>query len=108
MEETGCIVEIIDYMGYTEEIKSRMNFVQTSYVFIGKVVQDTKKLNLTQQEIQEGGELIWLNPLDACKVICESFDSLKASKYDTVYSTKFIIKRDEAILNEYILNYQTK
>ncbi len=34
LEETGCNVEIISYMGFTEEIKSKMNFIQTSHVFV--------------------------------------------------------------------------
>lgn len=105
LEETGCNVEIITYMGYTEEIKSKMNFIQTSHVFISKVVNDTKKLHLTQKETDEGGELIWLSPQVALKSISKCFNELVASKYDSVYSTKFIIKRDKAILEEYIIKY---
>lgn len=30
---------------------------------------------------------------------------LPGSKYDSIYSTKFIVKRDEAILKEYISKY---
>lgn len=105
LEETGCNVEIVDYMGYTEEIESKMNSTQISYVFISKVTKDTKKLHLTQKEIEEGGELIWLTPKVALQLISECFDKLKASKYDSIYSTKFVIKRDQAILNEYITKY---
>jgi len=108
LEETGCTVEIIDYMGYTEEIKSKLNFVQTSYVFISKVINDTKKLHLTQKEIDEGGELIWVAPNVALELISNCFDKLIGSKYDNIYSTKFIIKRDEAILKEYILKFVNK
>ena len=89
----------------TEEIKSKMNFIQTSYVFISKVINDTKKLNLTQKEIDEGGELLWLTPKIALHKISNCFNNLKGSKYDNIYSTKFIIKRDETILKEYILKY---
>ena len=105
LEETGCNVKILNYMGYTEEIKSKMNFIQTSYVFISKVINDTKKLNLTQKEIDEGGELLWLTPKIALHKISNCFNNLKGSKYDNIYSTKFIIKRDETILKEYILKY---
>ena len=85
LEETGCNVEIITYMGYTEEIKSKMNFIQTSHVFISKVIDDTKKLHLTQKETDEGGELIWLSPQVALQSISKCFDKLVASKYDSVY-----------------------
>lgn len=104
LEETGCEVEIINYIGYTEEIKSKSNFIQTSYVFTSKVINNTKKLHLTQKEHEEGGELIWVTPQVALQLISESFNKLKASKYDNVYSTKFIIKRDEAILRKYSEN----
>ncbi len=105
LEETGCQVEIIEYMGYTEEVKSHISFVQTSYVFISKVISNTHELNLTQKEIDEGGELVWVMPEVALSLIRESFDNLKGSKYDDIYATKFIVKRDEMILKEYILNY---
>ncbi len=105
LEETGCNVEIMEYMGYTEEIKSHSSFVQTSYVFISKVISNTNQLHLTQKEIEEGGELVWVMPEVALPLIQESFHNLKPSQYDDVYSTKFIVKRDEMILKEYILNY---
>lgn len=108
LEETGCVVEIIDYMGETEEIKSKINFVQTSYCFVSRVVRNTHELNLTQKEIDEGGRLLWLEPKEALKLIKKCFNNLKPSKYDDVYATKFIIKRDEAILREYITKYQEK
>lgn len=104
LEETGCQVEILEYMGYTEEIRSQLNFTQTSYVFVSKVISNSKELHLTQKEAEEGGELVWLPPEVALQLIRESFDNLKGSKYDSLYSTKFIAKRDETILNEYILN----
>lgn len=105
LEETGCQIEITEYMGYTEEIKSHSNFVQTSYVFISNVISNTNQLHLTQKEMEEGGELVWVIPEVALSLIRESFDNLKGSKYDDIYSTKFIVKRDELILNEYLTNY---
>lgn len=44
LEETGCIVDIVDELGTTEEYKSKDNFKQISHVFVGKVKEDTKKL----------------------------------------------------------------
>ena len=49
-EETGCKVEIIKYLGVTEEYKYKNNFKQISYIFVSKVIEDTQKLNLTQKE----------------------------------------------------------
>ena len=43
LEETGCEVEIIERIGTAEEYKSLDNFKQISYIFVGKVLKDTKK-----------------------------------------------------------------
>lgn len=41
----------------------------------------------------------------ALQLITKCFNELKTSKYDSIFSlTKFIVKRDEAILKEYIKN----
>lgn len=50
LEETGCEVEIIKALGTTEECKTLDNFKQISYVFVGKVLKDTKQLNVTEKE----------------------------------------------------------
>ena len=56
LEETGCEVEIIECLGTTEEYKSLNNFKQISYVFVGKVLKDTKQLNVTKKEKDEGAK----------------------------------------------------
>ncbi len=102
LEETGCEVEITSFLGTIEEIKSQESFKQTSYVFISKVINDTKQLHVTQKEMDEGARLIWETPENALKLIQESFNKLIASKYESVYHTKFIVRRDERILKEYM------
>lgn len=104
LEETGCKVEIINKLGPTEEYKTLDNFKQISYIFVGKVVEDTKQLNVTQKEKDEGAKLIWETPENALKVITESYDKLVASKYESVYHTRFIVLRDRKIL-EYYMKY---
>ncbi len=104
LEETGCKVEIINKLGTTEEYKTLDNFKQISYIFVGKVVEDTKQLNVTQKEKDEGAKLIWETPENALKVITESYDKLVASKYESVYHTRFIVIRDRKIL-EYYMKY---
>lgn len=102
LEETGCKVEIIKELGTTEEYKTLDNFKQISYVFVGKVLEDTKQLNVTQKEKDEGARLVWETPENALKVITESYDKLIASKYESVYHTRFISLRDRKILEYYI------
>lgn len=52
-EEVGCEVEIIKCLGYTEEYKTKSNYIQTSYVFIGKITKKLDNLELTQMETAE-------------------------------------------------------
>ena len=78
------------------------NFKQISYVFVGKVLEDTKQLNVTEKEKDEGAKLIWETPEKALELIIDSYDKLIASKYESVYNTKFVVLRDRKILEKYI------
>ena len=102
LEETGCTVEIIEELGTIEEYKSQDNFKQTSFVFVGKVIEDTKSLHLTQKEQEEGAILTWKYPFEALELITNSYDNLVASKYESVYHTKFIVLGDRKILEFYL------
>lgn len=106
LEETGCKVEIMKELGTTEEYKTLDNFKQISYVFVGKVLEDTKQLHVTQKEKDEGARLVWETPENALKVITESYDKLVASKYESVYHTRFIALRDKKILEYYIKHFE--
>lgn len=115
-EETGCDIEIIDNLGTIEEHKSKTNFKQISYVFVGRVIKETGKLNLTEKEKIEGTRFLWTDLDNAIKLVHDSFDKLKASSYkvkdgyESVYMTQFVIKRDEQILKYYknYCNYKSK
>ena len=102
LEETGCEVEIIETLGITEEYKSLNNFKQISYVFVGKVLKDTKQLNVTKKEKDEGAKLLWETPEKALELITECFNKLVASKYESIYSTKFMVLRDRRIIEYYL------
>ena len=105
LEETGCIIEIEEKLGITEEYKTKTNFKQISNVFIGMVIEDTKQLNVTQKEKEEGAQLIWKAPEEALKLIIDCYDNLVGSKYESVYMTKFIVLRDRKILEYYLKEY---
>lgn len=102
LEETGCEIEIIKFLGTIEEHKSLDNFKQTSYIFIAKVISNKNKLNLTQKEKDEGARLLWVEDTEALKLITECYDKLKESKYENLYHSKFIVMRDKYILNYYL------
>lgn len=102
LEETGCEITDIKEIGYTEENKSKENFKQISYVFKANVQKDLEKLNLTEQEKNEGTKVEWMTIEEAREKVEMSYDKLVASKYDNVYRSKFVILRDLAIIDEYI------
>ena len=106
LEETGCIVEIIEKLGITEEYKYQTNFRQISNVFVGKVIEDTMQLNITKKEKDEGARLLWESPRNALKLITNCYDKLIGSKYESVYQTKFIVLRDRKILEYYLKKYK--
>ena len=101
LEESGCIVEIDKCLGTIEEIKSQDNFKQISYVFVSHVVEDTGIPHYTKKEIDEGSKLLWVNLDEAINLIKKCESNLVASKYESVYHTKFIVRRDYEILKYY-------
>ena len=104
LEETGCVVEIVSQLGTTEEYKGQDNFKQISYVFVGKVQNDTNQLNITQKEKDEGAKLLWETPQNALELITECYSKLVKSAYDSVYATKFMVLRDRRILEYYLIS----
>lgn len=102
LEESGCKIEILSELGYVEEYRGKMNFKQISYVYIARVIEDTKILHLTQKELDEGAEICWFDPEFALEKMSNCYDNVKSSVYSSVYSTKIIIKRDMCILQKYL------
>lgn len=105
LEETGCKIEIIKSLGIIEEHRSLDNFKQISYLFVAKVVNDYHKLSLTKKEKDEGSKLLWVDDIEALRLITNCYDNLKGSKYDNLYHSKFIVMRDRYIL-EYYINFK--
>ncbi len=104
LEESGCEIEIDTCLGITKELKSHDNFKQTSYIYVAHVIKDTKILNLTKQEKSEKAKLLWLNIDEAMKKIKDCECKLTSSIFDgnmSIYHTRFIVKRDYAILKYY-------
>ena len=104
-EETGCKIKNIEEIGITIEEKTQNNFCQISHVFKAEVLNNTNRLHLTNKEIEEGGNLLWLDINDAYNKIMESINNFVATNYESKYQNLFIIKRDALILKYYIDKY---
>lgn len=101
-EEVGCEIEIVETLGYIEEYKTKDSYMQTSCVYIGKVIRKLDHIELTKMEEHEGGQRLWLKPQEALQRMKENYDKLLASEYTSLYSTKIVAKRDIKILEEYL------
>ncbi len=102
MEEVGCTIKDVEFVGTVKEIESKENFVQESYVFFAKVDKLTSTLHLTEKEQEEGARLLWLNPIRALRTMQDCLTQLKESKYDNIYRSKFMVVRDIEILKKYL------
>lgn len=104
LEEAGCVIKIITSLGTIEEHKSQDNFKQTSFVYLAQVVENKNELHLTEQEIGEGSEVLWVDLEEAIDLIKNSENNILPSKFEenmSVYHTKFIVRRDYEILKYY-------
>ncbi|MDD3341888.1 MAG: NUDIX domain-containing protein [Bacilli bacterium] len=102
LEETGCTVEIVKKLGIIEEHKSLNQFKQISHVYVGRVIGHIKELQLTQKEKDEGGQILWMPVADALQAITNCAKELKASFYENLYHSRFIVERDKRILEYYM------
>ena len=103
-EEIGAEIGNIKYIGEIYEEKSLDNFIQVSYVYIANILK-VGKPNFTFEEIIDGSYIEWVYPTLAKKLLTKSLNDVKPSKNDeplSVYHSKFIVKRDLEILNNYI------
>lgn len=99
-EESGAIIKNISFLGIVEEHRSQDNFKQISYVYVA----DADKINkpeYTNKESDEGSEIEWLTLDDAIKAIKDCGNKLVPSKYENLYHSMFINKRDYEILKYY-------
>lgn len=104
LEEAGVSLKNIKFIGTIEEHKSLDNFKQISYVYVANV-DNYNVINFTQEEINEGSELLWLSIEEALNLIHNCEEKLIAPEYETIYHNKFIVRRDYEILKFYKDNY---
>ncbi|SFS92332.1 NUDIX domain-containing protein [Paenibacillus sp. 453mf] len=90
-EETGYRAKITHQLGRIEEHKTKNQFLQLSYCFIAKSVEENT-VKLTAKEKQLGLTVIWMTMDEALKAMDRSFRNCRE------YSSKFMILRDKTIL----------
>jgi 8-oxo-dGTP pyrophosphatase MutT (NUDIX family) len=92
LEETGCHAEILKEIGEIIEYRDKHKLINDSFFWTAKVVGNKGELDFTEDEIEGGFELNWVN-LD---------DAISALEKDepTDYQGHFIKQRDLIFLKE--------
>lgn len=49
-------------------------------MFVGKVIKDTKQLNVTEKEKDEGAKLLWETPQKALELVTECYNKFSCIK----------------------------
>jgi 8-oxo-dGTP diphosphatase len=93
MEEIGCEIANIKELGIIEEYRNQDSLHQLSHCFIAELSGEKGKPKLTQSEIDEGFEPVWLLIEDAIKII----NNENIKKF---YRAQFMVTRDLAFLKE--------
>lgn len=101
-EEAGVDITDIKLIGTVLEDKSQGNFKQLSYVFVARQKGHSKHLELTEKEANEGAKIIWMEPHEALQKMKDCLKYLKASDYDSIYRSQFMVLRDVKILQYYL------
>ncbi|MFH1192502.1 MAG: NUDIX domain-containing protein [bacterium] len=91
LEEVGSGIEITGEVGKIIEFRSKWNFKQTSYCYIGKIISKGNP-DFTEKELSQEFKLVWL-PLD------EAILKVENDK-PTNYEGSFIQRRDIVFLKK--------
>ena len=91
LEEVGSKIEVMGEVGKIIEFRSKWNWKQISYCYLGKIISKGK-LNFTEEELNNRFKLVWLS-------LNEAISKLKNDK-PTNYEGFFIQKRDIIFLKK--------
>lgn len=91
LEEAGSEIKVIGEVGKIIEFRSKWNFKQVSYCYLGQVISKVKP-NFTEKELSQGFKLMWL-PLD------EAILKIENDKPEN-YEGSFIRERELAFLKK--------
>lgn len=93
MEEIGSKINNIKELGIVEEYRNKILIHQLSYCFIANLDGLEGTPNLTEKEIRDGFQTVWLNIDEALKI-------LNSEDTEGRYDGKFINTRDTFLLQE--------
>lgn len=92
LEEIGCDIEVTGEVGLIIEYRKKFCVKQTSYCYIANQIGEKNTANLTDSEVEEGFETVWLPLEEALKMVSESSP--------TIYQGPYMVARDTAFLEK--------
>mgnify|MGYP001573527408 CR=1 FL=1 len=95
-EETGCVIEILEELGATEDFRSRESRHCLSYGYSAKVLSCGTPA-LTSQEIDVGAYVRWISLSEALSLFATQEEAVKKGEVK-FYNTCFNIVRDSLFI----------
>jgi 8-oxo-dGTP pyrophosphatase MutT (NUDIX family) len=92
-EELGCEIEVYGEVGQVIEYRKMFSLLQTSYVYLARVVGDKGAPNFTENELEDGFIIIWVT-LD------EAIELLASDQALGDEGKLYIVPRELALLEE--------
>jgi 8-oxo-dGTP diphosphatase len=94
LEEIGCNVQILNELGMIIEYRKKYSLKQTSYCYTAKVIGEKGLSELTEDEIKEEFETVWM-PLK------EAIQKVKDNNNSSVYEVPYMVNRDTTFLETF-------
>lgn len=91
LEEIGCEAEVVAEVGEVVEYRDQWKMKQISYCYLAKQVGEQQATSFTQEELDDGFEVIWAANIDEAISLLERDDPVN-------YDGRFIKPRDLAFL----------
>jgi 8-oxo-dGTP pyrophosphatase MutT (NUDIX family) len=92
-EEIGCDIEVINEIGSVVECRKIFHLQQVSYCYLAKVKGQKGIPSFTEDENNNGFELLWLSYDEALKFLTEC-------KATSIEGSAYIVPRDTTFLKE--------
>lgn len=94
-EEAGCDIKIIKKIGVVKEYLKDKKLINETLCFKAAIISNKFELNLNQDEIDEGKDIMWVDIQEAIKLINSNKSE---SKFATPLQVKYTKVRDLTFL----------
>jgi ADP-ribose pyrophosphatase YjhB (NUDIX family) len=97
LEEIGTTAEIVANLGTVQEYRYYWNMNQISYCYLAKQYGKKGAPNYTEEELNEGFEIVWAKNIDEAITLLESSKDVIYDDSDIARNVTFMRLRDAAI-----------